>query len=90
MACHSDRTQHIHITVFLSATTSGGVELDTCIISAVKLLPPSRGSMGRVMEPTKNPGPAAWIPNAPHGAEVLLDAAGLLSRSGLGLARPSW
>lgn len=46
--------------------------------------------MGRVREPTKNPGPAAWIPSAPHGAELLLAAAGLLSRGGLGLARPSW
>lgn len=82
------RSQHIQIIIFLSATTLLDTELDTCIISPVKLLSPSRGTVGRVTEPTKKSRSyhldSQWSAKQ-HWAEIsiLLAASGLLSRSRL-------
>lgn len=45
--------QNIQVIIFLSALTLLGTGQNTYIISAVKLLSPSRGTMNKVMEPPK-------------------------------------
>lgn len=82
------RSQHIHIIVFLSAVTLLDTDVDTCIVPAMKRLSPSRGTTGRVSEPTEKP--VSYHLNCQWSAKQLwaeisvsLAVPGLLSRSRL-------
>lgn len=77
--------QNFQVIIFLSALTLLGTDQNTSIISAVKLLSPSRGTMDKVTESPKNSGLSCLYSQqsaAGQWAEVGKLQQGLLSRAG--------
>lgn len=77
--------QIIQVVIFLSALTLPGAEQNTCIIPAVKVLSPSRGTVHEVMEPPQN-SESSCLCSQQAAKRHRAEGSGLLSRGG----RASW